>query len=68
MSVLLHQPIYSSQAQHISGLPAVDPPSAAVLEAVVGQIVAEPPVLDPTEQHKKKFRLRLKQKAADPGY
>ncbi|OLQ05853.1 hypothetical protein AK812_SmicGene10890 [Symbiodinium microadriaticum] len=49
------------------GLPAVDPPSAAVLEAVVGQIVAEPPVLDPTEQHKKKFRLRLKQKAADPG-
>ena len=49
-----------------SGLPEIAPPSTAVLEAVVGKIMADPPKMDPTDQYKKKFRLRIKQKA-QPG-
>ena len=40
-----------------------------VLQAVVGKIIACPPKMDPTEQYKKKFRLRIKQKAPGlPGF
>ena len=41
-------------------IPRVPPPDAAVLAEVVAGILANPPTIDPTEQHKPKFRLRIK--------
>ncbi|CAE7810137.1 unnamed protein product [Symbiodinium necroappetens] len=50
-----------------TGPPDISPPSSAVLTSVVAKIMANPPRLDPTDQHKQKFRLRLKQKAPTSG-
>ena len=36
------------------------PPDPAILTEVVAGILARPPKVDPTDQHKPKFRIRLK--------
>ena len=45
-------------------IPRVDPPPAEVLQAVVAEVEAHPPSVDPTEQYKTAMRRRLNQKTA----